>query len=147
MRARSLLGGSGRLSMVTPKGLSASSMAAAIAGGAPMRPPLAAALHSVFGEGGRRLDVADHDVHRRLLDGGDQIVGPERGRKLAGLVVAELLEERRADAVHRAAPDVPLQRHGIDHRAAVVDGGVVEEVHLAGLDIDLDHREYDSYGP
>ena len=53
----------------------------------------------------------------------------------------EVLVKGAADAVHGAAPHVARERHRVDHGAAIVDRHIVQEIDLAGLDIDLDHRD------
>ena len=60
------------------------------------------------------------------------------GEELAGLVVAELLEQRGADAVHRRSVHHALDDQGVQLPPAVVDHHVLPERDRAGARVDLD---------
>ena len=53
---------------------------------------------------------------------------------------SKLLEQRGADALRGAAAHMAVDRHRVDHGAAIVHGDIVQEAHLPGLGIHLDHR-------
>ena len=57
------------------------------------------------------------------------------------LVVDPLLTDRVTDAEHRATEDLPAEGARVNDRADVGDGEVVEDLVLAGLDVDLDFGE------
>ena len=98
----------------------------------------AALAHALVatGAGAGRLDVA-------VLDGRDldrrrhEVVHERGGERVAVLVDGEVLVERVPDALRDAARDLPLDDVGVDHRAAVLAHDVAEELHLAGVDVDL----------
>ena len=98
---------------------------------------LADALLAEARVGRRRLHVQDADL-RHLGGAGQQVVGERGGQRLGLRVEAHLLVERRADALRRAAPDLAVDDHRVDQRAAVLDHDVVEDLELAGLGIDGD---------
>ena len=64
-----------------------------------------------------------------------------RQRDAVVLVVDPLLADRVADAQHRAAENLPAEAARVNHRADVGDGEVIEDVVLAGLDVDFDFGE------
>ena len=88
-----------------------------------------------------------HVERRHVRGGGDEVVHEAGGQELAVLVVNELLKQRTAHPLRGAAHHLPLDDHGIDLHAAVVDDGVAQELHGAGLDVDLHHRDVDGVGP
>ena len=61
--------------------------------------------------------------------------------ELAVLVVDELLEERPADALRRAAAHLSLDERGVERAADVLRDHVAEQLDLAGLAVDADVRE------
>ena len=71
------------------------------------------------------------------------VVVEVRGQELPVLVVDEVLVERGADRVHGRAVHLPLDDLRVDPRAAVVDGGVVDDLDDARLPVDLDHAGVD----
>ena len=69
---------------------------------------------------------------------GQQVVH-ERARLEVGLVVVDrLLVQHRADALHHAAADLPVDDGGVDELAAVLDRDVAVDVHAPGVEVDLD---------
>jgi hypothetical protein len=55
-----------------------------------------------------------------LAGGRQQVVHERTGHELTVRVVGELLEERAADTLCRAADDLPLDQYGIDRTTQVV---------------------------
>ena len=64
-----------------------------------------------------------------------------RQRHAVVLVVDPLLADRVADAEHRAAEHLAAEAARVNHGADVGDRQVVEDVILAGLDVDFDFGE------
>ena len=60
------------------------------------------------------------------------------GLELRLVVVDRLLVEHRADALHDAARDLPVDHRGVDELAAVLDRDVAVDVHASGVQVDLD---------
>ena len=58
---------------------------------------------------------------------------------LALRVERQFLIERRADALGDAADDLSVDDHWIDHRSAILDDHIVEDLHDAGLRLDRDY--------
>ena len=85
--------------------------------------------------------MADDDLIGQLVHRWDQVVHKARGEQLALLVVVITFVQCGADALGDAAADMARQCHRIDERAAVVHGDIGEKPDLAGLDVDLDHRQ------
>ena len=77
------------------------------------------------------MDVGQFRRHR------DEIVGQAPVQYLAFLVVAAFLEQRPADALRDAAPDLLLHQQRVDDPPAVLDHPVAEQPHRAGFRIDL----------
>ena len=132
------------VSGAAPSGRSASLMAFMTAPGAPAA-GLACALGAQFGIGGRSDHVADLDVghlggHRH------EVVGHIAVSELAALIVAAMLEQRLADALHHATPDLLVDELRIDHGAAVLHAPVLEQGDEAGLDVDLEVARLDAVG-
>ena len=73
---------------------------------------------------------------RRLV-----LVEPLRERHAVVLVVDPVLADRVADAEHRSAEHLAAERARMDDGADVGDREVVEDVVLAGLDVDFDFGE------
>ena len=65
----------------------------------------------------------------------------EVGGRLARGVVGELLQQRAADALRRAARDLALDQHRVDGPADLVGDVVAQQPHAAGLGVDLDLAE------
>ena len=49
-----------------------------------------------------------------------------------------MLEQRRADPLHDAAPDLLVDELWVDHGAAVLDAPVPEQLHETGIPVDFD---------
>ena len=130
--------------MSPPRRLSASATAQVTAPSAPMIEPFAAALEAAER---RRRRVGMMQLDPRNFQGGrDQIIGQRHGARLAGLVVHEFLQQRLADALGDAADDLPLDHRGIDDGADVFRGDVADDLHLAGLRIDVHHDDVSACG-
>jgi hypothetical protein len=82
-----------------------------------------------------------HLERRQLGRRRDGVVGQVRRDRVAVGVEADLLEQRLANAGSDAAVLLALDEQRREHRAAVVDGDVADEAHLAGLGVDLDHGD------
>jgi hypothetical protein len=65
-----------------------------------------------------------------------ELFGQGAGEQLAGVVVGDLPGEDGADALDDAAPDLAFDDHRVDHRAAILGDGEVEELDEAGLGVD-----------
>ena len=78
----------------------------------------------------------------RHAHGGDLRVRTARGsrqrcgQRLSVLVERDLLIKRGADALRDAALHLAVDDHRIDHRAAILRDGVVEDLDDAGVGID-----------
>ena len=68
------------------------------------------------------------------------VVVEVRREQVPLLVVGEGLVRRRADRLRRRAEHLPLDDLRVDADAAVVDGGVVDDLVDARLRVDLDAR-------
>ena len=100
---------------------------------------LAHALRPERRERRRRLDLAG--LERRHVHRVRHVVVVEVGRQqVPFLVVGEGLVGRCADAVRGGAHHLPLDDLWMDAGAAVVDGGVVDDLVRAGLRVDLEDR-------
>ena len=71
----------------------------------------------------------------------ERVVGEVRRDRVAVAVVADLLEQRLGGALGDAAVDLALEQHRVEHPAGVVAGDVADQLHLAGLGVDLDHGD------
>ena len=92
-------------------------------------------------------------VHRRRRHGGVQlearkidgarhrVVHERAGHQLAVLVVDGLLDHRLADALGQAAVDLSLDNQRVDEVAGIVHGDELEQPRLAGVLVDLEHRD------
>jgi len=69
----------------------------------------------------------------------EQVLGERRRLRLSGLVVHVQLEQREAHALSDAAPDLALDDHRVDHRAAILDDDDPLDRHAAGAAVNLDH--------
>ena len=69
------------------------------------------------------------------------VVEPLGQRQAVVLVVNPLLADRVADAQHGAAQDLAAQRARMDHRADVGHGEVIQDLVLAGFEVDFDFGE------
>ena len=67
-----------------------------------------------------------------------QVVHERACKEIAVLVVDDSLEQRGADAVGEAAPDLTLHDEWVQQSAGVVNADVVQHVHGARLVLDLD---------
>ena len=61
-------------------------------------------------------------------------------------IVDHALHQRLARALRDAALDLAFQQLRIDHRADIVDHGVIHQLDLAGIGIDLDLAEMAAIG-
>src|SRR5262245_61324436 len=83
------------------------------------RARFADALEPQWVQGRERLEMVD-DHGRHVGGGGQQVVHVGAGQELAALVVADLLEQRAADAEGRCALQLALDHEWIDEPARVV---------------------------
>ena len=83
---------------------------------------------------------------RHGADGDRRIIGERSGNGVAVRVVGNVLHQRRADAVGRGAVHLAFDDHGIDHRAAVIHDGIVQDPGLVGVGVDLDHGDVQLQG-
>ena len=58
--------------------------------------------------------------------------------ELTALAVEALLEECRSQTLHDAATNLLLDEHGIDDATAIFDDPKLQDLHEAGLRVDLD---------
>ena len=80
--------------------------------------------------------MADLDI-RPLRGHRHQVIRHRRIEELAVLVIAQLLVERRADALHHAAMHLAGEQDRVHRDAKIVDDGVADDRRGAGLRIDL----------
>src|SRR5260370_11934452 len=66
------------------------------------------------------------------------VVHERAAHELAAAVVGATLEQRLADALGEAAVDLALDDHRIDDGADVVDAPETDDLHAAGVRIDLE---------
>src|SRR5579883_3673120 len=90
------------------------------------RAGLAGPLGAERRERRRRLQVVERQ-RRHVVHGRQQVVH-ERRVELSVLVVAQLLEQRAADALRDAAHVLRLHDARVQHRAAVVDADVLHDL-------------------
>ena len=103
-----------------PRGPTASSTAEAMTRGHRQRAGLAHALEAERVQRRERLEVVDDACGGTSVARGQRVVHVAAGQRLARLVVADLLEERAADAERDRALDLALDDHRVDQPAAVV---------------------------
>ena len=90
--------------------------------------------------GRRRLGAVGRE--RRQVGRARHEVVDERARHQgAGVVVHRLLEQRLRDALDEAAVHLALDDQRVDDLADVVDAGVVADLDLTGLGVDLDRAQ------
>src|SRR5215475_7550249 len=106
---------------------------------------LARALGAELGISRRRHHMADLDVGH-LGCHGHQVVGHVAVEKLAAFVVAAVLEQRRADALHDAAADLLVDQLRIDDGAAVLHTPVLQERDESAVWVDLEPGGLDAVG-
>src|SRR6516164_10638240 len=76
------------------------------------------------------------DLDHRHFDGArEQVVGQGACEGLASVIIGYLFVKGSADALHHTAPDLALDEHRIDHRAAILADRKVEKLDKAGLRI------------
>ena len=85
----------------------------------------------------RRHGVAE-DVVGDVVRARQRVVHEFTGQELAAVVVDGLLEQHLADRVGDAALHLALDDQRVDQRAAVVDRGVLGDLHLAGVAVHVD---------
>src|SRR5207253_8021837 len=61
--------------------------------------------------------------------------------QLTRLVVLDLLEQRLAHALSDTAVALAIDHHRIQHAPTIVDRQIAHQSYLAGVAIDLDHRQ------
>ena len=81
--------------------------------------------------------MADVDV-RHLAGHRHQIVHHVAVEELASLVILAVLVKHAADPLHDAAADLLVDELRVDYGAAILDAPVFDQLHLAGLDVDLE---------
>src|ERR1700677_2852016 len=72
----------------------------------------------------------------QLMSAGHVVIEKCRGERLALIVIRDLLVQRGADPLHHAAADLTLDKHRIDHRAAILRDREIEQFDRAGLRVD-----------
>ena len=72
---------------------------------------------------------------------GDRIVHERRGDQLSIIVVDELFVERSSESLRDPSVQLTFYHHGVHDKAAVVDGRILHQLHLPGLDIDFHEGE------
>ena len=75
---------------------------------------------------------------REVARGREQIVHERAGEELAFGVVGELLQQRAAQSLHRAAANLSFDQHRVHHHAAVVHDDVFLDAQPPGPDVDFD---------
>ena len=79
------------------------------------------------------------------LDGGDldrarqQIIGEGGRHRLAIVVIGHFLVHGRPDALGDAAANLPVDHHGVHHRAAILDHRIIHQFDRAAVGIDGDN--------
>ena len=76
--------------------------------------------------------------HRHIQTGRHPVVEEAGVQHRPVAVVAVLLVQRPADALHRAALDLPLDIAGMHRGADIHKGGAADNVHLAGFGVHFD---------
>src|SRR6266511_1567663 len=87
----------------------------------------------------RRRDVAANDDVRNIGRRRDQVVRHGRREELSVVIVGGLFEQRLGDALDDAAHHLAIHDLGVDDRAHIIDGDVLEHLDAAGLRVHL-HR-------
>ena len=88
-----------------------------------------------------------HDLDARHFGGqGQQIFAVIGGLRLAVLVIDHPLEQRIADAMDHAAPDLAIDQHRVDQRAAIMGNDIAQDLDRAGFDIHLDLAQIGAIG-
>ena len=80
------------------------------------------------------------------MRGRRQIIGERSGENIAGLVVDDFLKQRVADALRDAAVHLAVGDHRIDDAAGILGDKEFFDVHVAGLDVDLDDGDVAGIG-
>ena len=70
-----------------------------------------------------------------------RVVHERSGHQLAVVVVDRFFDHRLADALRQAAVDLSFDDQRVDQIAGIVDGDQLQQLRLAGLAIDLEHRD------
>src|SRR6202041_1639387 len=104
------------------------------------RPGLADALRPQRVQVGRRLAVGELEAGQ-VGRGNSRVVGERGGQRVAVRVVEDLLKQGLSRALGDPAVPLAFGQDRVQYRARVVDGDVPEHLHLAGFDVDLDHRD------
>ena len=103
-------------------------------------PALAGALEAFRIGVGRRLDVDQHRFGADLAGADDRVVEEARSAKAAVRVIDRGLEERVAEAVCVTAVHLALHDQLVDGLAGVMRDDVAQNLDLAGVGVDGDHR-------
>ena len=86
-----------------------------------------------------------HELDRgQFSRAGHQVIGERADQRLALLVVGNLLVERGADALHDTAADLSFDNHRVDHRAAILGDGEIEELGIDPARISVRHGDTES---
>ncbi len=122
--------------IVVPNGRSASLTALVTAAAAPAVPasPAPFAPSSDFQVGETTCPISMSGIspgHR------NQIVSHIGVGELTTFVIHAFLEQRGAEALHHATPDLLINQLGVDDGAAILDHPVLQQLHKAGVGIDL----------
>lgn len=94
---------------------------------------------------GRRLRAIEFKArnHMRARHG---VIHQASGDQLPLLVVNDLFVKRLPDRLRDAALNLTFNEHGIDHFAAIIDGDIAQELHVAGLPVDLHNDDVRAEG-
>ena len=124
----------------TPNSLSASTAAETMHGVEPSVPasPTPLAPSGLTGVG---VTVLSQLEAREVGRARHRVVHERAGDELAVLVVDDLFDHRLADALRQAAVNLALDDQRVDQVAGIVHGDQLQQLRLAGLAIDLEHRD------
>ena len=123
---------------LTPRWASASTTAFCTAGVEPMLPADSLGAERVVA--GRRLHI-DQLEARYLGRRQERVVGEGGGQRIAVGVVDHFLEEGLRRALGQPAVPLALGEQRVQHEARIVHRDQPPQHHLAGLGVDLDHRD------
>src|SRR5437667_9036406 len=89
-----------------------------------------------------RRVLGDQYLDRRhFVRGRNEIIGESDRERLAALVIDELLEQRAAEPLNRAAGELALDQHRVDRLADVVGDEIALDLHAAGVAVDPHYRD------
>src|SRR5438445_13525806 len=75
-----------------------------------------------------------------LADAGNRVVDQARRQRIAVRVVHELFVQGLRGTLRNAAVNLSLDQRRIQDRPAIVDRDMADQPRIAGLDVDLNHR-------